>query len=209
MENNKTYKGYKGFNADMTCRGYQYEVGKTYELPEGESIEVCGRGFHAIPDDESPLSVFNYYPPSGENGKPSRYCEVEVGGNTDLNDGKVSGSKITIGAEIGIPGLVKDHIEWVKRNLIDDDEHKSSNTGDRSSASNTGDQSRAEVSGKDSVAIVTGKDCIAKGSIGCALFLTERNEDYRIVHVKAVIVDGKKVKADTWYKLVKGKLEEV
>lgn len=118
-------KTIKGFDHELKCRGMQYEIGKTYTLPEGEKIKMCGNGFHAIAPDETPLRVFDYYPPCDENGNPARYCEVEVGGETDSNDEKIVGSELTVGAEIGIPGLVKAHIEWVKRHLIDDDEHKS------------------------------------------------------------------------------------
>ena len=201
----------KGIDSELKCRDFQYEIGKTYKLPEGEKVSICHKGFHAIDDNVCPLGVFNYYPPAID-GKPSRYCEVEINGETQTDDGKIVGSQITIGAEIGIPGLVKAHIEWVKRHLIDDDEHKSSNTGDHSLASNTGDYSSAEVSGKDSIAAVFGRDSKARGSIGCALFLTERGEwngeTFPILHVKAVIVDGKDIKADTWYKLVNGEIVE-
>ena len=234
----KAIKTIKGFDSNLQCRGLQYKVGKTYKLPKGENVSICNKGFHAIADDVCPLSVFDYYPPAVD-GKASRYCEVEISGDTETRDCKIVGSEIKVGAEIGIPGVVKAHIEWVKRHLIDDDEHKSSNTGnrssasntgnyssasntgdqssasntgDQSSASNTGDYSSAEVSGKDSIAAVYGKDSKVRGSIGCALFLTERGEwngeTYPIVSVKAVIVDGEIVKAGTWYKLENGKLVE-
>ena len=202
-------KTYKGFDSELKCQGFQYEVGKTYTLPDGETPELCERGFHTISDEQSPLAVFDYYPPCGDNGKPARYCEVEVGGETKRGGGKIVGSQITVGAEIGIPGLVKAHIEWVKRHLIDDGEHKSHNTGNCSSASNTGDCSSAEVSGKDSIAIVTGCESIARGALGCWLVLTERDKELHIVGMKAVKVDGEKVKADTWYRLVDGELKEV
>ena len=149
-------KTIKGFDHELKCRGMQYEIGKTYTLPEGEKIKMCGNGFHAIAPDETPLRVFDYYPPCDENGNPARYCEVEVGGETDSNDEKIVGSELTVGAEIGIPGLVKAHIEWVKRHLIDDDEHKSRNTGYYSSASNTGDRSSASNTGNRSSASNTG-----------------------------------------------------
>ena len=87
------------------------------------------------------------------------------------------------------------------------------NTGDYSAATNTGDRSAANVKGKESVAIVTGKDSKAKASLGCWLVLTERGEwdgkGYPIKEVKAFKVDGDKVKADTWYKLVDGEPIEV
>jgi len=205
---NNKIKTIKGFDHELKCRGMQYEIGKTYTLPECEKIKMCGNGFHAIAPDETPLRVFDYYPPCDENGNPARYCEVEVGGETDSNDEKIVGSELTVGAEIGIPCLVKAHIECVKRHLIDDDEHKSHNTGDCSSASNTGDCSSASVSGEKSVAIVTGRDSKAKGEIGCWLVLTERDEDYHILGMQCVKVDGETIKADTWYHLKDGKVQE-
>ena len=83
------------------------------------------------------------------------------------------------------------------------------NTGYYSAATNTGDYSAAKVDGKDSVAIVTGKDSKASGTLGCWLVLTERDENSHIKEVKAVKVDGKSIKADTYYKLVDGEVKEV
>ena len=83
------------------------------------------------------------------------------------------------------------------------------NTGDRSAATNTGNYSAAKVSGEDSIAIVTGSDSMASGALGCWLVLTERDENYHIKEVKAVKVDGKRIKADTYYKLVDGEVKEV
>lgn len=203
-------KTYKGFDSNMKCRGFQYEAGKRYEH-DGD-IAICQEGFHAISEESSPLGVFCFYPPVGDDGKPSRYCEVETGGETVSDGEKVCCKKLTIGAEIGIPGIIRAHVEWVKKNLIDDDKHKSSNTGYQSAATNTGDQSSAEVSGKGSVAAVFGKRGIVRGSIGCAIFGVERGdwngETYQIVSVCAAIVDGKEVKADTWYTVRGGKFVE-
>ena len=98
-------KSYKGFDKDLKCKGFQYDIGKEYEC---EDAVACRTGFHAC---ERPLDVFAYYPPAS-----SRYCEVEQGGKTDANsdDSKIASTKIKIGAEIGIPGLVKAQIEYVK-----------------------------------------------------------------------------------------------
>ena len=98
-------KTYKGFDKDLKCRGFQYEVGESYEEPKAVA---CQEGFHAC---ERPLDVFGYYPPAN-----SRYCVVEQDGqlSRDDNDSKVASTKIKIGAEIGIPGLVKAQIEWVR-----------------------------------------------------------------------------------------------
>ena len=99
-------KSYKGMDKDMKCREFQFEVGKEYEA-EGE-ISACCNGFHAC---EMPLDVFKYYEPA-----KSRYFEVEQDGDLsrDLDDSKVASRTIKIGAEIGIPGLIKAQIEYVK-----------------------------------------------------------------------------------------------
>lgn len=97
-------KLYKGFDKDLKCRDYQFEVGKEYEE---EKADICNCGFHAC---ENPLDVFGYYPPAD-----SRYCEVDL----DVNDQKSDDSKrvgkhIKINAEIGLPGLIKAGVEYTK-----------------------------------------------------------------------------------------------
>lgn len=100
-------KMYKGFDKDLRCRDFQYEIGKTYEEP---TAELCKKGFHAC---EYPLDVFKYYAP----GNMSRYCEVdldEVSGKKSDEDSKRCGKKIAVKAEIDIAGIVKAQIEYVK-----------------------------------------------------------------------------------------------
>ena len=98
-------KAYKGFNKDLTCRGFQFEIGKEYEE---DSAKLCDKGFHAC---EYPLDCFSYYPPN-----KSRYCEVELEDNGERESGntKVCGEKIKIGAEIGIKGLIEAAFEYTK-----------------------------------------------------------------------------------------------
>ena len=98
-------KAYKAFDKDLSCRGFKYEVGKEYE--ETGAIKACEKGFHACP---YPLDVFGYYAPAG-----SRFCEVEQSGKIDDSESdKVCSSKIRIGAELDIRGLVKAAISFVK-----------------------------------------------------------------------------------------------
>ena len=219
----ETIKGFKGFDKDLKCRGYQYELGQDFQ--EEGKIEACSKGFHFC---ENPFDVFSYYPPSAENGI-NRYCVVEGGGSIDKDsdDTKIACSKLHISAEIGLKGLVEAGIKFIldKVNWKDckesntgyrsaatntGDYSAATNTGNQSAATNTGYQSAAEVSGKDSIAIVTGKDSKAKGSIGCWIVLTERGEwdgnTYPIKEVKAVKVDGGLIKPDTFYKLDNGKI---
>jgi hypothetical protein len=95
---------YKGFDKDWKCRGYQYEVGKTYTM--AGPVEACERGFHAC---EHPLDVLKYYAPIG-----SRYAVVEQAGEIarDSDDSKVASSQLTVKAEIGLPGIIKAGIEY-------------------------------------------------------------------------------------------------
>ena len=245
-EENVVIKGYKGFDKELKCRGFLYEVDKEYE--QGGEIKCCNNGFHFC---ENPFDVFSYYPPND-----SRYCEVHGSGkyDKDNDDSKVSVSKIKIGFEIGLKGLIDagikfilDKVNWEESkatntgnqsaatNIGDESaatntgyqsaatntgdrsaatntgyQSAATNTGDESAATNTGNRSAASVEGFESIAIVTGYDCKAKGSLGCWIVLTERGEwdgnTYPIKCVKSFKVDGKKVKSNTWYKLINGKL---
>ena len=111
-------KAYKGFNKDMTCRGFQYKEGGEYETAKAK---CCASGFHAC---EHPLDCFNYYDPG-----QSVYHEVEVDGDIDrdLGDTKVAATKIKIGARLTIAGLVKAAIDYtmarVKPEAKEDEDH--------------------------------------------------------------------------------------
>ena len=204
-------KCFKGFDKDLKCRDFQYEIGKEYTE---EKADICNCGFHAC---EFPMDVFNYYPPSD-----SRYCEVELEANNQKSsdDSKRVGKKISVKAEIGIAGIIKAGVEYIKEqvNWEDDkatntgNQSAATNTGYRSAATNTGDQSAAIVEGKESIALATGIDSKAKGKIGCFIVLAEWKEidnEYHIVDVKSAKVDGKNIKEDTFYTLKDGKFVEV
>ena len=116
-------KAYKGFNKDMTCRGFQYEIGKAYET---DAADLCSIGFHAC---ENPLDCFGHYAPA-----TSRYCEVEIedNGQRSPEDSKVVGKKIKIGAELSTEQICKLHFEYVRSRC---DPAKTNAAGDRESAS--------------------------------------------------------------------------
>lgn len=94
---------YKGFDKDLRCRGFQYEVGKAYEEKEAR---ICETGFHAC---ENPLNVLLYYPPCYGN----RYCEVEQDGEFSDNrdDSKIASTKIEINKEISLTELIQAAID--------------------------------------------------------------------------------------------------
>lgn len=108
--NNEKITAYKGFNKDLMCRGYQYEVGKEYEI-DG-NIEVCERGFHAC---ESPLEVLDHYF-LDNNADFARFCEVEQSGEIkrESESTKVASSRIKIKAELKFSDLIKLGVEWIK-----------------------------------------------------------------------------------------------
>ncbi|HHF1601192.1 TPA: hypothetical protein ACPJZR_001930 [Haemophilus influenzae] len=146
-EENKEIIAYKGFKQDWTCRGYQYEVGKTYE--HKGNVKACESGFHAC---EYPLDVLSYYSPA-----VSKFAVVKMSGETskDSDDTKIASAKITIETEINLPEMIKKAVEWIK-GKVDWDAAKVSNTGDWSAATNTGDWSAATNTGDWSAATNTG-----------------------------------------------------
>ena len=201
-------KAYKAFDKDLSCRGFKYEVGKEYE--ETGDIKACEKGFHACP---YPLDVFGYYAPAG-----SRFCEVEQSGKIDDSESdKVCSSKIRIGAELDIRGLVKAAVSFVKERCTNEcnaDPGKPATAGYRGAAT-AGDRGAATARGKAStgsngLSVARGNNVQVKGGIGAILVIAEEGEDtYDIVDWKAVLVDGEVVKADTWYRLENGELVEV
>ena len=237
---------YKGMDANMRCRGVQYEVGKEYETDKAVACEI---GFHAC---EYPLDVFNYYPPA-----TSRYFSVEQGGVLSGlgGDTKVASTKIKILAEISIAELVKAAIGYIKKRTDEEpgghatgnrgaasatgyhgaasatgergaasatgfqsaaaatgDQSAASATGNHGAASATGDYGAASATGRSGVALGAGFCCKAKGALGCAICVVERGawdgETYPIIGIKAAVVDGTTIRADTYYTLHNGELVE-
>ncbi|WP_319089905.1 DUF7666 domain-containing protein [Pseudomonas aeruginosa] len=144
---------YKGFKQDLTCRGYQFEIGGTYKH-EGE-VEACASGFHSC---EYPLDVFGYYAP-GE----SRFAIVKASGQLSRHDddSKIASATLVVEAEINMPTMISRAIDWIMARLDSSVEQTvvgdtASNTGDYSAASNTGDQSAASNTGDYSAASNTG-----------------------------------------------------
>ena len=199
-------KAYKGFNKDMTCRNFQYREGGEYET---DRAEVCESGFHAC---ENPLDCFAYYHPA----EGSIFHEVELGGDIQRGDGdtKCAATKIRIGARVTLAGMIKAGLDFVFAKVkksktpaaTSGDLSTAATSGDLSTAATSGDLSTAEVSGKESVAVVTGRDCKARGCVGSWLVLTERDDNWHILGIKAIYIDGKKYKAETWYEIKNGKI---
>ncbi|MFP6378327.1 hypothetical protein [Pseudomonas aeruginosa] len=252
---------YKGFKQDLTCRGYQFEIGGTYKH-EGE-VEACASGFHSC---EYPLDVFGYYAPGD-----SRFAIVKASGQLSRHDddSKIASATLVVEAEISMPTMISRAIDWVmskvdksveqtvvgetasntgnrsaasntgNRSAASNTGYQSaasntgnrsaasntgnysaasntgdysaasntgnrsaaSNTGYQSAASNTGNRSAAEVSGKESVAASLGIEGRARASAGSAIVLCHRDDEGRLIHIRASKVGENGVKPDTWYQL--------
>ena len=154
-------RAFKGFNKDLTCRGYQYEEGKEFHT---ERAECCDTGFHAC---EYPLDCFGYYDPAH-----SVYHEVELSGEMDKSgdNTKVCATDIKIGARLSIAGLVKMAIDFtmskVNKEAGSDERHgfasatgykgASSATGDYGASSATGDYGASSATGYKGASSATG-----------------------------------------------------
>ncbi|MDA5494750.1 hypothetical protein PGS50_16000 [Yersinia intermedia] len=153
---------FKGFDQNLQCRGYQFEIGKTY-THEGK-VEACGSGFHAC---EAPFDVFGYYPPTN-----SRYAVTESFGVIDREDDgdtKIASASITITAELTLPQFIQRGIDWIwskvdkslEQQIMTGNQSAATNTGYRSAATNTGDRSAATNTGYRSAATNTGDQSAA------------------------------------------------
>ena len=198
-------KSYKGFNKDMTCKNKQYEVGKDYE--EDKAV-ACECGMHAC---EYPLDCFKYYPPS-----KSVYCEVEQSGDISRHDddSKIASTKMHIGAQLNIAGVVNAAIKYTKEKVKTTCiESKAATAGDYGAAT-AGDYGAATSRGKSStgengLSVARGKGVKAKGGLGSILVIAEEEQNScKISSWKAVVVDGVNIKADTWYTFKDGELIE-
>jgi len=145
-------KGYKGFDKDFKCRGFQYEVGKTYT--HDGTLKMCQSGFHFV---ENPLDVFFYYEPGN-----SKYTEVEAEGVSDQtkSDSKRVSKILHIGAELSLTALCGLGAKFIL-DKVDFTNAPATNTGDSSAATNTGYSSAATNTGDKSAATNTGDSSAA------------------------------------------------
>lgn len=206
-------RAFKGFNKDLTCRGYQYEEGKEFHT---ERAECCDTGFHAC---EYPLDCFGYYDPAH-----SVYHEVELSGEMDKSgdNTKVCATDIKIGARLSIAGLVKMAIDFTMSKV-----NKEAGSDERHGfASATGYKGASSVSDPTGVAVAWGHEARAKGCKGAHLILSDwkyvgarysdgdymdpyDKESWELTGAKMVVVDGENIKEDTYYRCIEGEIVEV
>ena len=235
----KVMIGYKGFDKDWKCKDKQYKVGETFTHKGEIELCKSGLHFLENPLDlfsyyypnNSRYAVVEASGVSKETEYDSKRVAKSLKIKTELNLHSLVdlGVKFTL-SRVDFKNAKESNTgDWSAATNTGDWSaatntgywsaatntgywSAATNTGYQSAATNTGNHSAATVEGKDSVAIVTGYDSAASGKKGCWLVLTEREDyknDYKIKEVRAVKVDGTKIKADIFYKLVDGKVVEV
>ena len=191
-------KAYKGFDKNLKCRGFQYEVGKEYET---ENAKLCDTGFHAC---ENPLNTLSYYKPGD-----SRYCEVELDATEERgDDSKRVGKRIKIETEIGLKGLIEAGVKFVFDKCEGATEQAASGCSGNAAASGW----YGNASTKNGVAAAIGFNGNAKGGdVGSYIVLADwrfEKGEWSLHGVEARRVDGETIKAGVWYTMRDGKVVE-
>ena len=204
--------GYKGFDKDLKCRGFQYEIGKEYHhpglvkcCPNDDDLKAGKGGLHYC---KNPLDVLRYYRPSD-----SRFTTVDPSGVQDEHeeDSKVATEHIKINAEIGLKGLIEAGMKFTFSKIKWGKKDTPQTHGDYSAAQTHGNSSAAQTHGDESIAVSTGIQGKASGILGNWLVLAEwedKDGQWAIKSVKTVKVDGDKIKPDTLYMLKDGEFVE-
>ena len=202
-------KGIKGFNKNLTCRGFQYKEGETFKT---KRAKACEEGFHFC---EKPIDCLNYYDPAH-----SVYHIVEGSGELSSHDGdsKVACTEIKIGAKVDIPYICKATFDYVKSKCTNEHNAKPGEpaTAGYKGAATAGNYGAATARGsvevgENGVGTVRGENVKIRGGLGAALMIAIDTgwPNYTLVEWKAFVVDGEEVKADTWYTLKNKTLVEV
>ena len=152
---------YKGMNADMTCRGKQYDVGKTYMEPVAN---CCKAGMHAC---ENPLDVLHYYKPDGK----SLFFEVECSGDISRGDGtdtKLACTELKVTGEINLAKILKlgaeATIKRVNKKIEEAKDKSKTAAGDYSVGSAAGNSSVGSAAGYSSVGSAAGYSSVGSAA---------------------------------------------
>ena len=221
-------KGFKGFDKDLKCRDFQYAVGETY-THKGE-VSLCRSGFHFV---ENPLDALSYYPLA--NGNRYAEVEADGVSNQTEKDSKRVSSSLKIGAELSLKSLIEFGVKFIfekAKSVPDGDSAHSATSGYYAHSATSGNSAHSATSGnsahsatsgysahsatsgysahssamgKNSIAAAIGNGSKAKAAAGNWIVLSEYDRDGNVKSVKTAKIDGKKLKADTFYVLKAGK----
>ena len=218
-------KGYKAFEKGLICRGKQYAENTVFE--EDDAV-ICEKGMHFC---KEPLAVLDYYPLVDDNGNLTEFAEVEALDKPKTNDNqKFVSKKLKIGTKLDFAGLIKASVnfdfEKVGSSKVRNTARKNAqigssgdfaqigSSGNSAQIGSSGNSAQIVSSGKYAVICCAGDNCIAKGKVGSWITLSEwayseKESEYIPICVKTERIDGKKIKADTFYRLKNGEFVEV
>ena len=224
--------GYKGFDKNFRCsqkdNSQQYDVGKTAEH-KGE-IKLCSSGFHFC---ENPFDVWKYYPVLDDKAKPNRFAIVEAEGvsaNRDCDSKRVA-KKLTLTLELSLKTMIEAGVKFFLEKIDFSKEIKRTKkyrgyaaklaasgyaaqlaaSGDDAQLAASGNAAKLDNTGARGIMAGIGVNNKARGKVGCWLILAEHEDTkdgWRVKNVQTTRIDGKKIKADTYYALQDGKFVE-
>ena len=199
---------FKGFDKHLKCRGFQYEIGGSYDNGSKRVVRCAEHGFHAC---EHPLDVLSYYPPVDGN----RYAIVTQSGQIDRAEGedtKIASAKITINTEISLGEFGRGIAVWFAKIFagIPSEKETMNTAGYRAHANTAGNYAHACVKGKNSIASAPGIRSTASAGEGGAIMLAAYDEDWNLVAVRSSMVGQNGIEAGKKYRLLtNGEFEEV
>ena len=209
-------KGYKAFEKGLICRGKQYAENTVFEE---DTAEICKSGMHFC---KNPLDTLDYYPLIDANGNMTEFAEVEALDEVLTNDDKkYCTKKLKVGAKLSVADFVKIAFEVTKERITKEANlvggYKAKLVGGNDAKLVGGDCAKlvggdeANLVGGNHSILVGDNQSVGKGKKGTLLVLVERewvNGEYTIKSFKAEIIDGEKIKEDTFYRLVDGEFVE-
>ncbi len=212
----------KGFDANLSCRGHKFEIGKTYSV--AGKIEACSNGWHAC---ENPLDVWSYYPIVDDEGKLTRFAVVEMSGEISRHDddSKIASASITIKDELSLPEFIGKAVSWIVdytkqkvaegaakdgAELLNDNGGYSARIGSSGYSArigSSGDYARIVSEGANAVIASAGPGTTTRGKDGAWISLAEF-KDGKCVGFATGCIGQDGLKPDTTYRAQGGKLVE-
>ena len=202
--------GFKAFEPGMICKGKQYQENTDYEEEGGE---ICEKGMmhYCV----NPFDVLNFYPLVNDSGKVSDFATVKaLEKPVEGDSGEFATRKLHIGVKLGLPGFIKACIDYLKEETIEKAPNSTVSSGNSAKIGSSGDYAQIESAGEDSVICCAGHGSAVNAKAGSWITLAEW--EYSEAKngcvpkcVKTEYVDGERIKADTWYKLIDGEFTEV
>ena len=201
QEKQEVVVAYKAFNKDLTCRDFQFEIGKTYE--HDGKVVACESGFHAC---ENPMDTWGYYDLT-----QSRFCTVELSGELCRHGegSKIAAGRITLKAEIGLLQIITDAVKWMLAFVKDMPAAETASgyssklaaSGDSSNLAASGDYSKLAASGKKSIAVASGLNCKASaGEDGC-IALAWWDDDAKRFRLEVAYIGENGIEPNVMYEL--------